>query len=565
MHNSRRLVGAVFLVDCLTLALFFGAAVWGYSANDVVPRLSFRWEIAGALLNFFHWLPALQFLAVAVALGTTEGESAPLIASSIFPAALLSAILAAGAVAAVPPLQASRSEALRASALFNTSLAEARLALEGKDLAKAEAALASARAVSPEDRRLEDLTTILDAAQANAANAAPGPAISSTAPPLPTDASGARAYYLKALALAEKGQDFEANWYANAAARIDPTYVDAKRLAATTWERLAARSADVADKERAAFYDRKLEGYGLLLSKDPIGAYRVFTELAAQHGSDPDVRRYLAESLDEVKHAAFFKDEVDDAFAGAVLGPVFLRLPSPNKGIRFLAARDAAWSEGALYFREVEYLETSDPVSGGGLLSQASARFGKLAQGKLFMTCVDRKRPSLNYLPKWKIGPANGITSVVDLPLAPETAYRVVASRVAPEALSLPAAWKAASEAQAYGVDPRPLISELLARSSAPFAVFTAAALGIFAGVRFRPRKGKLRRGYYVLVPLMAAALVPALVLAERVDRLISAWSERVLPGLGALGAAAGVRALVLFLAVLLMAGARNDRSVRRS
>jgi hypothetical protein len=563
MHSGRRLVGFVILIDSMALALFFGAGVAGYSANAVVPSLAFRWEATGALLEFFRWMPMLQFLAIAVALGSSEGKSGELIASSILSAAILSALLAAGAVAATPGLQASKTAALRESVLFDTSLAQARLALAGNDLVQAEAAVSRARAVSPSDSRIKELSSLLSAARAKApaeksAPTSPSPALQNA------DASGARAYYLKALALADKGQDFEANWYAAAAARMDPSYIDAKRLAARTWERLAAKSEDRSDQTRAAFYDRKLEGYGLLMSSDPIGAYRVFSELSVSHATDPDVRRYLAESLAAVKKAAFFTSEVDEAFAGIALGPVFLRIPSKDGGLRFLAAREAAWGDNALFFREVELLQTAPPGLGGAPLSHGYSAFGKLAQGKLFLTCVDEPHPARTYPPRWIVGPADGIASVVDLPLAPDTAYRLIASRVAPESLSLPAAWKAATEDAAYGIDSRPLMAALLKRSAIPFAVFTAAALGIFAGVRFRRRKNRsahdpahaFTRAHYMLVPFMAAALIPVMVLTERIDLLISTWSARIVPGLGALALASALHVLVLFLAVLLMAGA---------
>ncbi|HUW40031.1 MAG TPA: hypothetical protein VMV90_03405 [Rectinemataceae bacterium] len=555
----------MLLIDAMALAFFFSGAVAGYSANIVIPALALKWETTGALLEFFRWMPMLQFLAIAVALGTVEGRGDELVASAILPAAVLSAMLAAAAITAVPGLEGAKAAALRSSGLFNAALADTRQALDAGELAKAEASAARARAISPSDRRLVELGGVLSAALARAPAEKPPPA----APPAPPNAiaSGAKAYYLAALKLFDKGRYFEANWYAQTAARIDPTYIDAKRLAATTWERLAAKSVDRSDEARAAFYGRKLDGYGRLVSGDSIGAYRIFSELAIAHGSDPDVRRYLAESLAAVKKSAFFTGEADAAFAGTVLGPVFLRIPTKDGGLRFLTAREAAWGDNALFFRQVEVLRTAAPSRGGAETFHVYSAYGKLSQDTLFLTCVDERHPSIAYMPRWMAGPSDGIASALDMPLAPDEAYRLIASQVAPRSLSLPAAWRAASEDAVYGIDPRPLIAALLARSAIPFAVFTAAALGIFAGVRFRRRKNRsaheparsFTRGHYLLVPFMAAALIPVLVLTERIDLLISTWSARVVPGLGALGLASGLHALVLFLAVLLLAGAGTE------
>jgi hypothetical protein len=106
-------------------------------------------------------------------------------------------------------------------------------------------------------------------------------------------------------------------------------------------------------------------------------------------------------------------------------------------------------------------------------------------------------------------------------------------------------------------------VEDLLKRSALPFAVFTASALGALAGGRFRKR-GPFNRGLYALVPLMAAALVPVFMLAARVDELISAWSSALAPGLASLAIAAGIRTLALFVAVMLVAGARNERGLIR-
>jgi hypothetical protein len=59
----------------------------------------------------------------------------------------------------------------------------------------------------------------------------------------------------------------------------------------------------------------------------------------------------------------------------------------------------------------------------------------------------------------------------------------------------------------------------------------------------------------------MAAALIPVFLVSSRIDELISAWSAKIAPGLSCLLLAAGIRTAVLFLAVLLMAGARDADS----
>jgi hypothetical protein len=324
------------------------------------------------------------------------------------------------------------------------------------------------------------------------------------------------------------------------------------------------RGYDPEDKDKAAFYERKLEGYSLLRSGDVVGSYRVFKELDAdkRYRSDPDVRRYLAESLGETEKVAFFKDEADDALASSLVPDVFIRVPGRQAAgkaagpevLRLVAAKDVAWAEGALYFREFEYVESGS----SGLRALVRSPYAKLTDGKLLLVCVERDRPANVYKPSWTAGPASGPANLMELPIANESAYRALLARTRPQTLSIIESWKAAREAASFGIDPKPIVADLLARSALPFGIFTAAALGALVGGRFRRRGGDFPRRLYALVPVMAAALVPVFLLASRVDALISALALKILPGLSSLLLAACTRTIVLFLAVLLMAGARD-------
>jgi hypothetical protein len=563
MPSARRVFGVAILIDFITFAGYFGVALATYSANRIVPVFALKWELLEAAHGFFQALACLQFLGLAVALGSSKGKAEELVQSAIFPIVILSALLAAGAIIGGPQVESSRTGILSASSTFGSSLAAAKAGLEAGDLERSRAELGVCQAIARKDPRAAELETRLTAAEIKARK---------EAVPLPTpekppekDPVAAKEYYLKALAYAEKRDYMSANWYASTAARLDPSYTDARRLAATSWEELHKRGADPADKAKAEFYSRKLEGYGLLRSGDPVGAYRVFKELAvAKHGDDPDVRRYLAESLAQTEKTAFFLDEVDQALSSSLVSDVFFRVPWPEakapmpepkaRALRMIAAKDAAWYGGALYFREFEYLDAGSR----GTRALVRSPYAKLTDGKILLVCVERDRPANVFKPAWSTGPAAGPASLVELPLSPESAYRVLAARLDSSSLSIIEAWMAAGDAREYGLDPEPIVADLLARSALPFALFTAAALGALAGSRFRRRGGDFPKASYALVPIMAAALVPMFMLAARIDYLISAWSAKIVPGLSSLLLAAGIRTAFLFLAVLLMAGARD-------
>ena len=564
MASWKRPFWTAILVEALGLGGFFAAALLSFSADQVVPSLALRWERASALSDFFRWLPGLQFLGLAVALGSAGGgrreaekDDAELLSRAIVPAVLLSALLSAVAILVIPSLAATRSSVLELSSSFNSSLKAARTSLEAGDLAAARSELEACEAISNDDPRVEEVEEKLANAELKAKKAMASAQPEAPAPASPAGTLSAKDYYFKALGFFDKEDYFSAHWYASTAARIDPAYLDAKRLAAKAWEELLKRGGNAEDKETASFYSKKLEGYGLLRSGDPVGAYVVFKELAEKKGSDPDVKRYLAESLAETEKTAFFKDEYDRALRGGALGAVFLRIPGKGADLRFLAAANASFAANAVYFREFEYLE----ASGGQTQVSVRAPFAKLSGGKLFLLCVERETGRGAYRPSWEKGPLTGPGSFLQLELDPDVAYRVLLARERPSSLQLASAWRAVAEARAFGVDTVPLERDLVGRTGTPFALFASGLLGALAGARFRRRAGKFPGGLYLLVPFMAAAGIPAFLMAERVDALLSEWTARAVPGLDAIWVAALARIALLALAVLLVAGTRVDRS----
>lgn len=83
MKPGKRIVSAVFLVDGLAFLVFLALAAYERNANVIIPSYAFRWELSEAFLDFVRWLPVLQFLALALALGSTAGKAEDLFRDSI--------------------------------------------------------------------------------------------------------------------------------------------------------------------------------------------------------------------------------------------------------------------------------------------------------------------------------------------------------------------------------------------------------------------------------------------------------------------------------------------------
>ena len=579
MNPGKRVVAASLLAALLAFAALFALALARFSANLVIPSQAFRWELAEALLGLIRWLPALQFLALAAAIGSSSGGAERLLGKSILPAAVLAVLLSAAALVAGPSLEAGRSGALAVSARFGRALDAARTALANGDPARAREAYTVLEAIDRKDLRVEELLEELRGAELKAERAAKAAAEAAepkSAPaPAKKDSGGGRENYLKALDFYAKGDFFSAHWYASQAAFLDPSIAEARRLAAKSWEALSARGGGAEDEKRTVFFARKLDAYGLLRARDFVAAYREFSKLEKEAPKDPDVLRYLAESREELEKSAFFKEEGDKAAARRAYARFFAVLPSSDGVTRILAAREASFAPVAAYFSEFEYLESPGP---GGAELRLRSPYAKLTEGRVLLVAVEREAPERVYRPalggEAETASADGTKAEgraaggakaptwIELPFEPEAAFRIAAAREAPAALPALDAIQAAGEAERYGLDPAPLYLELQKRLGLPFAILTASTLGALIGLRFRYRGKKLPASSWLALPLMAATSAAGYLLVERVDLSIAALSVRLAPGAASLGVSAGIRAAFLLGAVLLAAGLREEREL---
>ena len=198
MNSGRRIIGATIIVDLIAFAAFFAAAAFSHRPELVIPSLALRWELSEALLGFFGWLAGLQFLALAVSIGSSAGKTEDLVQAAILPTVVLSALLSAIALVASPPLEAARSSGLAASASFNASLDASRRSLVSGDLAAARRELEPCLAISGKDPRAMELNERLKSAEAKAQRTVV--AAQEREAPAPKDPAAAKDYYLKALA-----------------------------------------------------------------------------------------------------------------------------------------------------------------------------------------------------------------------------------------------------------------------------------------------------------------------------------------------------------------------------
>jgi hypothetical protein len=569
MKPGRRLVVVLLASNLGLFLMMFAIAVFRHSGSSIIPLLSLKWELATATLDFIRWLAPLQFFAATLTATTLKGDIDGIVAKLTVPVVTISAILSASALILAPVMESNSAVSLAASSRFNQALTSLGTALNSEDANGARMALDIIVAIDRGDPRLIEPSKRLDnlelkesrakaTEQASAENEAP----SALGGRRQADLEGAKAAWKSANEFYGKGDWYNAHWQATLAFRLDPTLVDAKRLAALAWEELSRTIGETpGDREKMAFYEKKLEGYGLLRSEDFVGAWRIFVALDKDHRDDIEVRRYLAESLAGIERTAFFRDEADSASVDSSLPRLFFRYKAKG-GERIFAARETSFAVGAAYLFDFEYAETR----GDGSVLIIRSPWAKLSGNRLFLVAAERNRPGLSFratateIPAGTSAPEAGRSvrapASIEAGIDVEELYELASARNSPSSLRVLEAWKTLDKAASFGIDPEPLLLEMLRRLGLPFGIFGAAALGTLIGLRFRaPSDG--RRGFpLVSLPFMGAITVIAFLFLSRLDLLASTWAARFSPNLNALWLSAGMRSAFILATVLLAVGA---------
>lgn len=552
MKLGRKLVLAVVLGNGLLWLAFFAFAAWKRNADIVIPIFALKWEIADSILNLIRWLPAVQFLALALVLGSSAGTRNELFHSFILPAAVLAAILSALALIIAPASQTNRAAVEASSRRFNLALETTKAALDRADPDAARPPFAVLELIDRLDPRVLELRDRLLGAEMRAARA--GKSVEGQATRLPARNPAEAATTLASAREAFRQRDFySAHWMAKRALELDPGLREAKRMADQAWGEILAQGSGSEDAARASFFARKMDAFGRLRSGDPVGAYSRFLAMSKEVPGDPDVRRYLTESLAGIESQAFFRDEADAAAESRLFPAFFAILPSTDGKIRALKARELAFAPSVAFLFDAEYLELDRE---GGVLLHLATPWAKLLEGRLLLESVERDRPDLVHRPT-QAGEAPAPLQL-ELALDPLTVYRLAVGLRLPASASIIDLYQGGRLAPEYGISEAPYFLELLRRLGLPFGLFGASMLGALVGLGLRKPKVRPGLGSWLALPIMAGATAISWLALANVDSSFSVWILHFVPGPASLVLSGGIRFVLLSLLVILAAGLRH-------
>jgi tetratricopeptide (TPR) repeat protein len=535
----------LLLFYALALAAFFIYAFFTFSASDYLPAL--RWEYAAksAFVLFMDYLIPVHAAAVAVAASMSFESGAPRpgvparpfsrIASSTLVAFLVLTAAYTALAEGVAPGARKRLEDMKyLSRVAGEYKRQAAVAMQGKDYRTALNAFNRYLGVDPGNKQVAEQR--LEAVSGAARQGSSHPA-AETAAAIPADAD-AQSLVERARFYVEQKDWFAARYYAQAAVALDPRRVDALRIASQAGNELAQFTRAEVDEKTKQLFQRKKDALDKLESGDALGAYYSFLAMSNENENDPDIKRYLGESQDAVRKAAFF---LDDALK--------IEMLPGTQGILFLNRNDADSAEavsvgkmvelpgGDAYFYDIEAVRYD---ASGNVAWHFTAAYGHRDGDSILMRAVDSRDRTIQIQPLYLQG-TRPVPERFMLRLLPtvEELRALSSSRTALAGMGVSDMWRLRSRLGAYGLARQSLGVEMTMRLVMPFAFLVLSILCTAMGWALRMRSGGR-------LPAMGILLMPLLPVVLALMSLLYLHAHRVIIGFTVIGFGLSISFIVM-------------------
>ena len=557
-----RLMPFLLLFYALALAAFFIYAFLTFSASDYLPAL--RWEYAAknAFVLFMDYLIPVHAAAVAVAASMSFESGAPRpgvparpfsrIASSTLVAFLVLTAAYTALAEGVAPGARKRLEDMKyLSRVAGEYKRQAAAAMQGKDYRTALNAFNRYLGVDPGNKQVAEQR--LEAVSGAARQGSSQP-VAETVVAIPADAD-AQSLVEKARFYVEQKDWFAARYYAQAAVALDPRRVDALRIASQAGNELARFTRSDMDEKTRQLFQRKKDALDKLESGDALSAYYSFLAMSNENENDPDIKRYLGESQDAVRKAAFF---LDDALK--------IEMLPGTQGILFLNRNDADSAEavsvgkmvelpgGDAYFYDIEAVRYD---ASGNVAWHFTAPYGHRDGDSVLMRAVDSRDRTVQVQPLYLQG-TRPVPERFMLRLLPtvEELRALSSSRIALADMGVSDMWRLGSRLGAYGLARQSLGVEMTMRLVMPFAFLVLSILCTAMGWALRMRSGER-------LPAMGILLMPLLPVVLALMSLLYLHAHRVVIGFTVIGfglsiafiAMGALQLVLLAFSLVLLAG----------
>ncbi len=565
---NRSVLGRVFSVLFAFYVLAFGAfliySVLTFSPATALPIFRWQHSLRKAFLFFVDYLIPIHVSGVVVGFSLAGGGAAAraageqgrsfsrMISSTLVAFIILTVVYTVLSIGVQPMTRRSISDLEYQSRLARQFLTLADRAQKNGSFAEAQG---YADLYLTIDRNNEGVLVMEQELQQKTAaqkTTAPQESPSSVKPPEGLDAGGllakARFYY-------DNKDYYSANYYAAFAAKLEPGWADAQRLAAQAMEKIVGLPDTTKDTQQAEQYRKKTEAYRILMSGDAVNAYYSFLQLSAQYPKDKDIARYLEQSRTDVQDTSYFIDEAARAIPLPGTQDILFINRADKGGLtevvfigKLVETIEATW---ALDVEAVQYRPD------GSVVWHLSASYGRLDGQTLIMQGLDKANAKARYMPVYTEGTRpKAELAILTLTPSVEQMKAMSTDREGVSLIGLADLWKMRTALGKMGISGRDISMQILMDVLMPFIFLTLSFIGAAFGWGFRAR-------YLSRPPIALFFLVPVVPLVASMASLLWIHAHRVLMGFMVLAAGlvpalivcAAVELVVLVLSLVLLAG----------
>ena len=207
--------------------------------------------------------------------------------------------------------------------------------------------------------------------------------------------------YEDALKLARRYLEIEdyysAYYYAQIAAGLSGNSDEPDSIRSQAWTALSRTAPSREDTEEFRLFSEKKRGTDLLLGDSPIEAYYLFNQLNIENPTDPDVSKYLEESIKATRKLTYFINEAEDTlnFPG-ITDIAFLNKNTEDERELIFFGKMVTAASGT-YFEDIEAIRFNER----NVISHLTAQYGKLIGDHIVLNGIDRENKNIRIYPEY--------------------------------------------------------------------------------------------------------------------------------------------------------------------
>ena len=298
----------------------------------------------------------------------------------------------------------------------------------------------------------------------------------------------------------KKDDFYSAYYYASIASGLSNSPKEAKELSAQAWIGLSEEAPDREEKEEYLLFSRKKHGAELLLSGRAIDAYYLYKELSVDYPNDPDVSKYLRESLSAAVKLTYFTDDAATALKFPGINDIcFINYSDETEKEIIYIEKMVRTAEGIFY----NGIEVLDFKRGSGITGHFTALYGKAVGDHIVLNGIDRENPNIRVYPEYLVtDKMPEMYNTLKLYPAPEQLRGLSADKNIYKKLNLPELLEFEKTVGSYGWNSQQIYFEIFTRILNPCGFLLFSFLMIALGWKYRRAQRKFPLASFILLPI---------------------------------------------------------------